>query len=258
VTTHFHSDQRGTANDIWQSWYYFAHGSRGMIGWVEGWFDGNRPRAWLADYRPRSGTGRDSGAQDGRGQWLHDGVALYYSHPSIQVSWCLDIEPHGKTWVNRGNDARLGTSAQRPQGMGAHPDRRGIQYSFLAMTRSYARESPRKPGPDPALVLCSFQHRGPADRGILPGRRHGGRRLWLRPCSISNGKGRSPRALDGLFGCAARRKRVASASEISLRESSWVETDQDKAYSYHRYRDLFTTLACRLEGGFAVASVDCR
>ena len=49
VTTHFHSPQCGIANDIWQSWYYFAHGNRGMIGWVEGWFDGNKPRPWLAE-----------------------------------------------------------------------------------------------------------------------------------------------------------------------------------------------------------------
>ena len=36
VTTHFHKDQLGTANDIWQTWWCFAHGNRGMIGWVQG------------------------------------------------------------------------------------------------------------------------------------------------------------------------------------------------------------------------------
>jgi hypothetical protein len=28
-------------------------------------------------------------------------VALYYSHPSIQVSWALDATVHGGTWINR-------------------------------------------------------------------------------------------------------------------------------------------------------------
>src|SRR5579883_1027317 len=27
VSTHFHNDRLGTENDIWQSWYYFAHGN---------------------------------------------------------------------------------------------------------------------------------------------------------------------------------------------------------------------------------------
>jgi len=35
------------------------------------------------------------------GTWMHDGVALYYSHPSIQMSWFIDIETHGKTWPSR-------------------------------------------------------------------------------------------------------------------------------------------------------------
>jgi hypothetical protein len=102
VTTHFHSPQRGLANDIWQSWYYFAHGNRGMIGWVEGWFDGKKPRPWLDGYKSTlKELGSIQGPKMVGARWRHDGVALYYSHPSVQVSWCLDIQPHGKTWVNR-------------------------------------------------------------------------------------------------------------------------------------------------------------
>src|SRR5665213_2405889 len=40
VTTHFH---RSADDDIWQTWYYLAHGNRGFIGWVDGWFDGTQP-----------------------------------------------------------------------------------------------------------------------------------------------------------------------------------------------------------------------
>src|ERR1035437_776724 len=36
VTTHFH---KSTDDSIWQTWYYLAHGNKGFIGWVDGWFD---------------------------------------------------------------------------------------------------------------------------------------------------------------------------------------------------------------------------
>ena len=42
VTTHLPSQSPN--DDIWQTWYYLAHGNRGFIGWVEGWFDGTTPK----------------------------------------------------------------------------------------------------------------------------------------------------------------------------------------------------------------------
>jgi hypothetical protein len=65
-----------------------------------------------------------------------------------------------------------------------------------------------------------------------------------------HGKGRRRGALDGLFGV---QHDGSESRQDFFAGKLWVETDQDKAYSYHRYRDLFATLACRLEGGFAVA-----
>ena len=35
--------------------------------------------------------------------------------------------------------------------------------------------------------------------------------------------------------------------------SLWVETNQDAAYSFTRYRQLFDTINCRLQDGFAIA-----
>ena len=43
VTSTFH---QSAEDDIWQVWYYLAHGNRGHIGWVENWFDGQTPRPW--------------------------------------------------------------------------------------------------------------------------------------------------------------------------------------------------------------------
>ncbi|NQT88355.1 beta-galactosidase, partial [bacterium] len=82
VTTHFHNDTRGTVNDIWQTWYYLAHGNRGMIGWVEGWFDGKTPRKWLDEYKATMKEAARQGAKVVGARWVHDGVAVYYSHPS--------------------------------------------------------------------------------------------------------------------------------------------------------------------------------
>jgi hypothetical protein len=49
VTSHFH---QSTEDDIWQVWYYLAHGNRGHIGWVENWFDGQTPRPWQEQVAP--------------------------------------------------------------------------------------------------------------------------------------------------------------------------------------------------------------
>ena len=142
VTTHFHKDSRGTANDIWQTWYYLAHGNRGMIGWVEGWFDGNKPRRWLEEYKATNHEVARLGAKVVGSTWIHDGVALYYSHPSIQVSWCLDIEPHGRTWVNRNGDSRLGTSHLVRKAWERLLTDSGIQYSSASSPSAAARSSP--------------------------------------------------------------------------------------------------------------------
>ncbi|MDB5291404.1 MAG: hypothetical protein JWL69_2645, partial [Phycisphaerales bacterium] len=102
VTSHFH---RSADDDVWQTWYYLAHGNRGMIGWVEGWFDGKTPKPWHDQVAPTYlEAGKKIGPLMSGAQWMHDGVAIYYSHPSIQLGWIFDAEAHGKTWTNRNGD----------------------------------------------------------------------------------------------------------------------------------------------------------
>ena len=69
VTTHFH---RSVADDVWQTWYYLTHGNRGMIGWVEGWFAGDRPEPWLDEVAPtyREAVGRIGPLLAGA-EWIH-------------------------------------------------------------------------------------------------------------------------------------------------------------------------------------------
>jgi hypothetical protein len=251
VTTHFHNDRLGVENDIWQSWYYFAHGNRGMIGWVEGWFDGAKPRSWLKRYQA---TLKELGAVQGLkltgARWVHDGVAIYYSHPSIQVSWCLDIEPHGKTWINRGDDHRLGTSHNVRKAWEYLLSDAGIQYNFLAYDELIRGGVPAEYR---VLILpaCYALSNVEAAR-IGEFCKAGGTVIADFACGLfdQHGKGRRHGALDDLFG-------VAHDGSLRKRDffdgSLWVETNQDVAYSFTRYRQLLETTHCALREDFAVA-----
>ena len=251
VTTHFHSDARGTANDIWQSWYYFAHGNRGMIGWVEGWFDGNKPRPWLHEYRA---TLRELGQVQGPklvgAEWIHDGIAIYYSHPSVQVSWCLDSEAHGKTWVNRGNDHRLGTSHLVRKAWEYLLIDSGLQYSFVSYDRVVLEGVPDEYR---VLILPACYALSDIEaRRIEEFCRRGGTVIADFACGLfdQHGKGRNRGVLDHLFGVTHDGTETA---RDFFGDRLWVETDQDAAYNYRTYRDLFATIPCQLHHGYAVA-----
>jgi len=251
VTTHFHKDDRGTANDVWQAWHYFAHGNRGMIGWVDGWFDGDKPRPWLAEFRD---TLRELSDKQGPklvcARWRHDGVAIYYSHPSIQVSWCLDAEAHGGTWVNRGNDDRLGTSHNVRKAWESLLTDSGLQYNFVPYDEVVAHGVPQEYR---VLILpaCYALSDIEAQR-IREFCERGGTVIADFACGLfdQHGRGRSSGALDELFG-VQHSGQETKADFFGRR--LWVETDQDKAYSYRRYADLFATIDNELVEGYAVA-----
>ncbi|NQT36449.1 MAG: beta-galactosidase trimerization domain-containing protein [Planctomycetes bacterium] len=251
VTTHFHKGSRGTANDIWQTWYYFAHGNRGMIGWVEGWFDGEKPRPWLDQYKATNlEVGGVQGPKMVGSRWIHDGVAVYYSQPSIQVSWCLDIEPHGSTWVNRGSDHRLGTSHNVRKAWEYLLTDSGIQYNFIPYDEVVVHGVPDE---YKVLILpaCYALSDIEAQR-ITEFCRRGGTVIGDFACGLfdHHGKGRAKGALDDLFGI---RHDGSETNGDFFGERLWVETDQDAGFSDRRYRDLFATIDCKMEDGFAVA-----
>ena len=251
VTTHFHNDRLGIESDIWQSWYYFAHGNRGMIGWVEGWFDGAKPRPWLEQYKATlHELGRVQGPKLAGSRWIHDGVAVYYSHPSIQVSWCLDIEPHGKTWINRNNDHRLGTSHNVRKAWEYLLADSGIQYSFLAYDELIRRGVPSE---YKVLILPACYALSDAEAGrIREFCNAGGIVVADFACGLfdQHGKGRNRGALDDLFG-------VSHDGRLRKQDffggSLWVETNQDAGYAFTKYGQLLDTIPCRLQDGFAIA-----
>ncbi len=251
VTTHFHDDRRGTANDIWQAWHYFAHGNRGMIGWVDGWFDGKKPRPWLEEFR---GTLRELSTVQGPklvgARWLHDGVAIYYSHPSIQVSWCLDSEAHGSTWVNRGSDDRLGTSHNVRKAWEFLLTDAGLQYNFFPYDELVTHGVPAEYR---VLILpaCYALSDIEAKRiGEFCAR--GGTVIADFACGLfdQHGRGRPAGALDQLFGV---RHDGGETRADFFGGRLWVETDQDRGFSYRRYAELFATLDCKLVDGYAKA-----
>lgn len=252
VTTHFHDDDLGVGNDRWLAWHYFAHGSRGMVGWVEGWFEPDgRPLPWLT---PFGHTLRELGGVQGPklvgARWIHDGVAIYYSHPSIQVSWMLDAEPHGRTWVNRNDDHTLGTSHLVRKAWEFLLTDAGIQYDFLPYDEVVLRGVPAEykvlilPA---CYALSSVEARRIADFAA-----RGGTVIADFACGLfdPHGRGRRRGALDDLFGV---RHDGRETRKDFFGGGLWVETDQDAGYGYERYRELFATTRPRLHNGFAVA-----
>ena len=67
-------------------------GDRGEIGWVDKWFDAEKkPKEWIAKSAPEFiEAGQKIGPLMSGAEWKHDGVAIYYSHASIQLGWIMD------------------------------------------------------------------------------------------------------------------------------------------------------------------------
>jgi len=252
VTTHFHDDQRGPGNDVWLAWHYFAHGDRGMIAWVdESWFAGDRPRPWLERFRPAlRELGQIQGPKLAGARSLHDGIAIYYSHPSIQVSWMLDAEAHGKTWPNRNDDFRLGTSHNVRRAWETMLADAGLRYDFLAYDEVVRGGVP--PGYRVLILPACYALSDVEARRIADFARAGGTVIADFACGLfdPHGRGRERGALDGLFGVAHN----GGETRADLFAGRlWVETDQDAGYSFRRWRELFGTLQPRLIRGYAVA-----
>ena len=125
--------------DKWFLWYYLVHGNRGVIVWPElggePWFDGAEPqepvKALAATFGEVQG---DVSRALLTSEFVTDGIAVYYSQPSIRVSWFMDIRPHGSTWVNRSssiNNANASDLLNRVAWTKWLEDV-GLQYDFLS------------------------------------------------------------------------------------------------------------------------------
>lgn len=236
VTTHFH---KSSADDIWQTWYYLAHGNRGHIGWVENWFDGKTPKPWHAESAPAYlEAGKKIGPLMSGAEWKHDGVAIYYSHASIQLGWILDAQAHGKTWINRNSDERLSSSAHVRLAWENMLRDSGLQYNFLSYADVIQRGVPDEyrvlilpaclclSEAEASAIRAFCERGGTVIADYLPG-------LWDQ-----HGKGRANGgALDELF--AVRHDAALRAGDI-FGEKLWVEVNQDENYSWKSYEEFLT------------------
>jgi len=250
VSTHFHHDGRDH-EDSWEAWYYFAHGQRGMIGWVSGWFDGKTPRPWLAKFAPvLKELGGVQGPKLVGAQWQHDGIAIYYSHPSVQVSWVLDSEPHGKNWAKRGKDDALGTSHNVRRAWEYLLADAGLQYDHLAYDRVIRDGVPEEYR---VLILpAAFALSDVEAERIRAFAARGGLVVADFMCGLfdQHGKGRTAGALDDLFGVkhdGGEKRGDFFGGKL------WVETDQDAGYETPTWAQLLGTGTGKLRDGYAVA-----
>ncbi len=236
VTTHFH---RAAADTIWQTWYYLAHGNRGFIGWVEKWFDGKTAKPWHDEVAPTFLEANNKiGPLMSGAQWIHDGVAIYYSHPSIQLGWIMDAEAHGKTWVNRNGDDRIGSSHQVRKAWENMLRDSGIQYNWISYVDVIQNGIPKEykvlilPH---CLALSDAEARrirefcqagGTVIADYMPG-------LWDQ-----HGRGRkNGGALDDMFG--VKHDPGMRAADV-FGGRLWCELDQEANFGWKTYQQFLT------------------
>jgi hypothetical protein len=95
--------------DAWFLWYYLLHGNRGVIAWPDrdgSWF--HHKDGKIAPFiQQNAGTIQEVQGPvsrpilDVEATFDADPIAVYYSHPSVQATWAMDVVPHGSTWPRR-------------------------------------------------------------------------------------------------------------------------------------------------------------
>jgi hypothetical protein len=253
VTTHFHQNVDDT---VWQSWYYLAHGNRGFIGWVEKWFDGKTPKPFHDQIGPTLKEVEKLSPLLTGATWQHDGIALYYSHPSIQLGWILDAQAHRKTWINRNNDHRLGSAPNVRHAWENMLRDQDLQYNFISYVDVIQKGIPAeyKVVILPATLCLSdaeaarlrefVNNGGTLIADYMPG-------LWDQ-----HGVGRkNGGVLDDVFGV---KHDPALKSTGVFGQKLWVEIDQDANFSYKTYQSFLTNqnTCIKDESGFDKAVRD--
>lgn len=243
VTSYFHAGSDEDAVDAaWQAWYYLAQGNRGHIAWVEKWFtDEAKPKPWLKTVAPTyKECSQKIGPLMSGAEWKHDGVAVYYSHASIQLGWIQDAAAHGKTWVQRNGDSRLSCIAQcRKAWLNMLRDE-GLQFNFLSYVDLIQSGVPASykvlilpstwclSDAEASEIKAFCRRGGTVIADTLPG-------LWDQ-----HGKGRATGgALDDLFGL--KHNPAMTCKEVFNGNGKlWGETDQDANFNYKSPEQLLT------------------
>jgi hypothetical protein len=131
--------------DSWKLWYHFAHGNRGAILWPSFRHDGKATPWWneqgklhpkLAHLPPifKEMQSEKLASLLVGAELEHDGVAIYYSQPSIRAAWIMDTTSQNPgSWVGRsgGVDHATGSSINGRYAWMAMLEDAGIQFNFI-------------------------------------------------------------------------------------------------------------------------------
>lgn len=188
---------------VWRLWYFMCHGNRGIITWPADWFKGGlQPHVkklaptFKEIQGPVSKLIMDS-------EFQYDPVAIYYSHPSVQVTWAMDSAPHGKTWPNRSSSMDLSHSTSNLTRLGwckALEDV-GIQARFYHVDHLLSGQL-QKDGMKVLILNRSICLSDAEANAIKKFHADGGTVIADHLCGImdEHGKARSKGALADLFG----------------------------------------------------------
>jgi hypothetical protein len=238
VTSYFHTS---VDDAVWQVWYYLAQGNRGHIGWVEKWFNADKtPKDWIKTCAPTYlEAGQKIGPLLSGAEWRHDGVAIYYSHASIQLGWIMDAQAFRKTWVNRNNDHKLGAAhLVRNAWLNMLRDE-GIQFNWINYIDVIQNGVPKE---YKVLILPAALCLSDAEaRKITEFCENGGTVIadYLPGVWDQHGKGRTNGgALDKLFN--VKHDPRITPKDLFNGANFWCEVDQDTNYSYKNYESFMT------------------
>ena len=142
VQTHFvRNDPKDARSNSFEAWYYFAHGDRGVIIWSMG----GKTGVVTNDFQSTPGGAVLGEAYKGirkdgldkeilASEFVTQPIAIYYSQPSIRVSWVVDAGVNYDTWPNRNGPIHLdySTEIQARRAFIDMLENSGYQYRFIS------------------------------------------------------------------------------------------------------------------------------
>jgi len=135
VRTYFRTGG-GEGRNRWMLWKYFAHGDRGAILWSDREvLDAHgRPTAYMRGLEPALAALTSPEARAILPLPVAtDGVALYYSQPSIRFAWMEDSRRDGRTWMKRfgSHEAKHSSHYRRREAWHRLLEDAGVQYRYV-------------------------------------------------------------------------------------------------------------------------------